>query len=99
MLSRCISSALKDDNVQIILSDGGSTDLTKSIATNFCVKYITGGKSRSECQNIGAEIAQGDIVLFLHGDTILPPKYGAYIRNAFQGIIAIYFVVNMIVNR
>ena len=50
-----------------------------------------GGRSRSECQNLGGRKATGDILLFLHADTILPPNYGHLIRTALQSNSLYYY--------
>ncbi|NNE75855.1 MAG: glycosyltransferase family 2 protein [Pricia sp.] len=63
------SSAIQE----ILLVDGGSTDETLSIARNYKVTVIHSEKGRSKQLNSGARKAQGDILYFLHADT-LPPK-------------------------
>jgi hypothetical protein len=80
-IEKTINSALKDDKVEIIVSDGGSTDGTLNICKKFNVKVISGGSTRAQCQNIGSSAATGDILLFLHADTILPHCYGTHIRK------------------
>lgn len=76
-----VDRALQDVNVEVIVSDGGSTDNTlRQLPTT--VQVVTGGKSRAQCQNIGAEHSSGDILLFLHADTLLPMNYGVYVRQS-----------------
>ena len=79
-----VAEALKDDNVEVIVSDGGSTDGTLSKISKD-ILLVNGGKSRALCQNIGAEHATGEILLFLHADTILPPEYGTFVRQSCSG--------------
>ena len=38
-LNKAISSALSDSNIEIVVSDGGSTDLTSTMMTDYCSKY------------------------------------------------------------
>jgi rSAM/selenodomain-associated transferase 2 len=64
--------------IEIIVSDGGSTDGTLEIALKLADKVIAGPKGRYKQLNAGASQAKGDILLFLHADTILPE--GAIIR-------------------
>ncbi|MHA1914178.1 MAG: TIGR04283 family arsenosugar biosynthesis glycosyltransferase [Promethearchaeota archaeon] len=64
--------------IEIIVSDGGSTDNTFEIARSFADKVIIGPRGRYLQLNKGAKQAQGDILLFLHADTLLPD--GAIIR-------------------
>ncbi|MBD3205568.1 glycosyltransferase [Candidatus Bathyarchaeota archaeon] len=71
------------DNLQIIVVDGGSTDQTILKARKAGVKVIRSKKGRGTQFNKGAEKAEGEIILFLHADTILP-------RNAFN-ILDEYF--------
>ncbi len=57
---------------EVILVDGGSTDgtLEKTPSLARVIKGVEGG--RGVQLNRGAEIARGDILLFLHADTTLP---------------------------
>lgn len=55
---------------------------------------MKGGKSRSQCQNLGVKYATGDILLFLHADTILPNNYGHLIRLALQSNINYCIISN-----
>ncbi|MHA2472091.1 MAG: TIGR04283 family arsenosugar biosynthesis glycosyltransferase [Promethearchaeota archaeon] len=64
--------------IEIIVSDGGSTDDTLKIARKFADKVITGTRGRYLQLNKGAEESRGDILIFLHADTLLPE--GAIIR-------------------
>lgn len=58
---------------EIIVSDGGSADDTLKIAEKFQeVKLVKSKKGRGIQMNTGAEIATGQIFLFLHADTFLP---------------------------
>ena len=58
---------------QIIVVDGGSTDGTEKIcAQHPCITFISSEKGRATQLNAGARIATGDILLFLHADTLLP---------------------------
>lgn len=58
----------------------------------FCaLDRTTGGKSRSQSQNIGAaavEHSEGraSVLLFLHADSVLPTGYGHMIRGALEGM-------------
>ncbi len=59
---------------EIIVVDGGSTDGTVPIASQWA-KVIRSSKGRAHQMNIGARCAKGDVFLFLHADTRLP-EYG-----------------------
>lgn len=61
-------------NAELIISDGGSTDNTVEIAKLFSDKIVLHNSKRkqtiAEGRNRGAEIALGDVLVFLNGDTI-----------------------------
>ena len=71
-------------NIEVIVVDGGSQDETVNIAKSFDIKVICTTPSRASQMNAGAAIAKGDILLFLHGDTILPTNFDTLIRQALQ---------------
>ena len=58
---------------EIITVDGGSSDRTREIAVGFQVKTISSERGRARQMNRGAREASGDVLLFLHADTRLPP--------------------------
>lgn len=74
---KSILSRLQDDvAIEIIVVDGGSEDNTFKLAQGEGVKVIVSSqKGRANQMNEGAAIATGDILLFLHADTQLPPDY------------------------
>lgn len=57
---------------EVIVSDGGSTDGTRELVFGD-VKLLKVPSGRANQMNAGAEIATGEILLFLHSDTRLPP--------------------------
>lgn len=59
-------------DVEIIISDSGSSDRTIDIAQSFNAKIVTSEKGRGIQLNAGAKIASGEIFIFLHADTYLP---------------------------
>lgn len=71
-------------NVEVIVVDGGSDDNTVDIAESLGVKVISGYKNRARQMNAGAKNAKGDILLFLHADTLLPANFDGMIRTAMQ---------------
>ncbi len=74
---RCLS-VLHPLPIEIIVVDGGSKDETVSLVENFremplSIEIIADcGKGRSVQMNAGAKIATGEILCFLHGDTLIP---------------------------
>jgi rSAM/selenodomain-associated transferase 2 len=60
---------------EVIVSDGGSSDGTLNVVSRFPqVKQVISGSGRGRQMNEGAKLARGDIFLFLHADTYLPPS-------------------------
>ena len=73
---------------QVCLSDGGSGDDTRLVAEEFGVLLVEGETQRGGQLNRGAQATQGDILLFLHADTRLPPEAPDRIREAIvQGAV------------
>ncbi len=83
---KCIASTLgsinKGDNVQVILADGGSKDLTLQIAACLGAEIVCSGGGRARQMNEGAGRADGEILLFVHADTGVPFLYDWYVRSA-----------------
>jgi rSAM/selenodomain-associated transferase 2 len=58
---------------EVLVVDGGSVDRTREIARReLRVQLLTAVRGRASQMNAGAERAQGEWVLFLHADTVLP---------------------------
>lgn len=60
------------NDYEVIVSDGNSTDATRDIAKTFGCRVIDGGLNHVTGRNIGASQAQGDLLLFLDADVIMP---------------------------
>jgi glycosyltransferase involved in cell wall biosynthesis len=65
-------SSGKLENVEVILSDGGSEDETVEIVNKMVDKIVDSPKGRYKQLNYGARQSKGDVLLFLHADTLLP---------------------------
>ncbi|MEM8996303.1 MAG: TIGR04283 family arsenosugar biosynthesis glycosyltransferase [Acidobacteriota bacterium] len=61
--------ALSDD---VWVSDGGSRDGTVALARGLGARVVEGPPGRGGQLNRGFRAAAGDVVLFLHADTLLP---------------------------
>lgn len=62
---------LRKQGHEIILVDGCSRDATRGLAEPLVDILLQGEKGRALQMNTGAGVASGDILVFLHGDTIV----------------------------
>jgi rSAM/selenodomain-associated transferase 2 len=62
---------------EVILVDGGSRDGTVEIAARWVDRITHGPTGRALQMNAGAREARGEILLFLHADTLVPPAAAA----------------------
>lgn len=60
---------------EIIVVDGGSVDGTVAVADELADLVVRAERGRAVQMNAGAARASGEVVLFLHADTLLPPGY------------------------
>jgi rSAM/selenodomain-associated transferase 2 len=68
---------------EIIVSDGGSTDNTIPLVKQAGVTLVNSPrKGRAAQMNAGASLAKGEILYFLHADTIPPNGFLSDIREA-----------------
>lgn len=75
----------RKEEVEIIISDGGSTDQTFKVTANLAVKVVESpGKGRALQMNFGADQAKGEILYFLHADTLPPENFVWKIRQALS---------------
>lgn len=69
LLSSIGSQTFKD--CEVIVADADSTDRTREVAERFGARVVEGGLP-GPGRNKGAEAANGDVLLFLDADVILP---------------------------
>lgn len=67
--------------VEIIVVDGGSQDDTVELARSLNLQVIQSNRGRACQMNAGAAVASGQILLFLHADTRLPPGFDRLIHQ------------------
>lgn len=68
---------------EFIVADGGSTDATRDIAAPYA-HVFDAPTGRAYQMNAGAARATGDVLLFLHADSLLPPNALSIIRRTLQ---------------
>src|SRR3989338_6714246 len=71
-------------DTEVIVVDGGSEDDSRQTASRAGAQVIHSERGRARQMNAGAAVAQGDILLFLHADTLLPPSAEQAIEDAIQ---------------
>lgn len=76
------SLTAQEGSVEVIVVDGGSTDRTVEIAREKGARVITGERGRGLQMHRGACVARGEAFLFLHADTIAPPRVAEQITEA-----------------
>ena len=70
---------------EIVVADGGSRDATLDVARSFPgVRTVVAPRGRGPQMNAGAAAATGDVLLFLHADTHLPPDAGVLVASALE---------------
>ena len=74
----------KNQSIEIIVVDGGSQDNTIKIVQQTGAKLITATGGKAAQMNQGANIAQSELLLFLHGDTHLPQNFIPLVRETLN---------------
>lgn len=71
--------------LEILVIDGGSRDNTVAVAEQAGAwVYMASKKGRAAQMNTGARLAKGDLLYFVHADTIPPVTYARNIYQALQ---------------
>jgi len=71
-----------DRGCEVILVDGGSTDGSPLLVGGAPFRLLQACAGRALQMNVGAEAASGDVLIFLHADTLLPADADTLIRKA-----------------
>ena len=88
---------LQPQPFEVLLADGGSTDETIAIAEAAGIQILQSSvQGRSSQMNAGAAATSGDLLCFLHADTVLPPDFVSLAvevladrRTALAGFVSI----------
>ncbi len=80
-----LQSISQKENVEIIVSDGGSTDNTMHVAKKLNVKAtVSPIKGRAGQMNHGVTLATGELFYFIHADSRPPLTYFTDIEQALN---------------
>lgn len=81
-IAAAIDSATRSGADEIIVVDGGSSDQTTQRAARTAVVVVKSSRAgRAAQQNMGAQRASGDVLLFLHADCRLSANSVAELRD------------------
>ena len=69
---------------ELIVTDGGSTDATQTIADAAGAVIVTGPASRGGQLRRGADAARGRWFLVLHADTVLEPGWAQVVQDHLE---------------
>ena len=69
---------------EVIVADGGSTDGTVQLASGSCTQVLTTPRGRALQMNAAARAATGEMLLFLHADTRLPPQADELVQTSLK---------------
>lgn len=74
-----------DDLKEVLVIDGGSTDRTVTLARRAGAQvHVASRKGRAQQMNLGASVARGNILYFVHADTRPPSGYIEDIQKSFR---------------
>jgi rSAM/selenodomain-associated transferase 2 len=76
---------LRGRGAEAIVVDGGSGDGTAALAAPLADRVAAAPPVRAVQMNAGARLARGEVLLFLHADTILPDGADRLIAAALAG--------------
>jgi rSAM/selenodomain-associated transferase 2 len=78
-------AAVRARGAEIIVADGGSSDHSAALAQAGGAHVVSAPRGRALQMNAGAAQATGEVLLFLHADTVLPEGADALIGETLAG--------------
>lgn len=86
-LNGLMASDLPRDAWELVVVDDGSTDSTPVVAASLADRVITvpgGPKGPAGARNLGAEVARGDVLVFVDADVVVAPTTLREFDTVFQ---------------
>ena len=84
VLAKILENTCTDQIMEILVVDGGSTDRTVFFAQKFGARVLSSEKGRANQMNWGAKNASGDILYFLHVDSLPPPGFDTQVLKVVE---------------
>jgi rSAM/selenodomain-associated transferase 2 len=81
-IEAALRSARQPGVHEIVVADGGSRDDTRARAAQLADRVVETPQGRAVQMNAGARASTGDVLLFLHADTLLPQGFPAAVARA-----------------
>lgn len=85
LLEQCVASSASDGGgIERIIVGAGQSRESLSVAAQRGCQFVSGAACRASQMNGGADIATGEVLVFVHADTRLPSSYLRDIQNALS---------------
>lgn len=84
LVRSAVRSAIDGGAHDVIVADGGSSDATPLVAEQAGARVVLSIPGRAAQMNAGAEAAEGEILCFLHADTVLPSDFATLAAAALS---------------
>ena len=78
-------SSARARGAEVLVVDGGSSDGTVALAQPLADRVLRSPRGRAVQLNAGAAAARGQMLLFLHADSMLPAEFDCMIEAALAG--------------
>jgi rSAM/selenodomain-associated transferase 2 len=75
--------------VEVVVADGGSADATAEVARGRGARVVVGARGRGAQMHAGARESRGDVLWFLHADTLAPADAAECIAEALGDALAV----------
>ncbi|MGE0680367.1 MAG: TIGR04283 family arsenosugar biosynthesis glycosyltransferase [Candidatus Binatia bacterium] len=83
-IAQTLSLVRQAGECELVVVDGGSSDATLEIALRYANLAIVTPHGRARQMNAGARAATGEVLLFLHADTVLPSRFSKLLQHVLE---------------